>query len=559
MTTNMRNNTSNNTPLWMCLYFTKLPLEVFLRSNTSEENAEDHVVVIAKKQPVVIAKKQPVVIAKKQPVVIAQKQPVVITEKQRVFHMNDMAKEVGIQIGNSMDTAYTFSNNVLCFERNDDRETSTLAHLAQWAYQFTPKVSIKSPDCLLLDIGGCLKLFKGLNNLILSIEQGLHKLGYQALIATNTTPLSALIIARAHVTNSITPNLITPNLIHTDHDKLENSIGQLSVQNLQAEEKIITALEQMGIVNLHTLLGLPTEGISRRLGTYFNDYLLRLKGEKADPQKIINPNARFLSSINFLFDITNLNSLIFPIKRLLGELSDFLKGRQLTINHFTWHLSHQNSPHSGSLHKKHFKKTFSISLSSPINETRVFLALTQLKLDQINDVKEVDSITLIVNRFYPLSADSKGLFQDSYTPSRDFNGRNSEHNDQLLNILNAKLGPGQYFGLSQSDDHRPEKAWKKVNLSKKQHWSPEKQDSLLRPSFLLTTPKALAMSGDMPRLAGQLTLLKGPERIDYGWWDETENKPLTRDYYIASQKDGTLYWIFKYITMDQWYLHGIFS
>jgi len=525
MTTNTRNNISNNTPLWMCLHFTKLPLEVFLRSNTSEENAGDHAVVIDKKQPVVI------------------------TEKQRVFHMNDMAKEVGIQIGNSMDTTYTFSNNVLCFERDDDRETSTLAHLAQWAYQFTPKVSIRSPDCLLLDIGGCLKLFKGLNNLIVSIEQGLHKLGYQALIATNTTPLSALIIARAHATN----------LIHTDHDKLENSIGQLYVQNLQAEEKIIIALKQMGITNLHTLLGLPAEGISRRLGTYFNDYLLRLKGEKADPQKIINPNARFLSSINFLFDITNLNSLIFPIKRLLGELSDFLKGRQLTINHFTWHLSHRKSPYSDSLHKKHFKKTFSISLASPINETRVFLALTQLKLDQINDVKEVDSITLIANRFYPLSADSKSLFRDSYTPSRDFNEHNSEHNDQLLNILNAKLGSGQYFGLSQSDDHRPEKAWKKVNLSKKHHWSPEKQDSLLRPSFLLTTPKALAMSGDMPHLAGQLTLLKGPERIDYGWWDETENKPLTRDYYIASQKDGTLYWIFKYITMDQWYLHGIFS
>ena len=233
MTTNTRNNISNNTPLWMCLHFTKLPLEVFLRSNTSEENAGDHAVVIDKKQPVVI------------------------TEKQRVFHMNDMAKEVGIQIGNSMDTTYTFSNNVLCFERDDDRETSTLAHLAQWAYQFTPKVSIRSPDCLLLDIGGCLKLFKGLNNLIVSIEQGLHKLGYQALIATNTTPLSALIIARAHATN----------LIHTDHDKLENSIGQLSVQNLQAEEKIIIALKQMGITNLHTLLGLPAEGISRRLGT----------------------------------------------------------------------------------------------------------------------------------------------------------------------------------------------------------------------------------------------------------------------------------------------------
>ncbi|MFT7687455.1 MAG: protein ImuB [Candidatus Azotimanducaceae bacterium] len=539
--------------LWMCLYFKNLPLEVFSRID-AEKNQH----------------------------------AIVILQKQRIFHMNELAQATGIQLGNNMDTAYSLSDQLLSFERNEDKEKSTLAYLAQWAYQFTPTVSIKLPNCLLLDISGCLKLFKGLDNLIGKVTTSLNHLGFQALLSINISPLSALLMAKAQSTV----------LINKDKQKLEQSIGTIPIQYLQADQKIITALKQMGIANLQDLIRLPPSGLIRRFGTDFSDYLQRLIGTKADPQKTINPSTKFSSTINFLFDVKNLNSLVFPIKRLLKELGDFLSARQLCINHFTWHLSHRNV--SKNANASTDSRKMSISLASPINEYKAFYALTQLKLDQIKNIKEVDSITLAVNHFHPVVAYTKTLFQDNTFPTNKYSPNNiSDKNCQLFNILNVKLGPEQCFGLSQSNDHRPEKAWKPLVIGNQKpaenkeltkgkdiNWRPE---SLPRPNFLLTTPKVLKVldegfhldmrsldikSFDIKKhqmkslkvigfgageLSGKLTLLRGPERIDYGWWDQAIDKPLTRDYYIARQEDGSLYWIFRLIALERWYLHGIFS
>jgi protein ImuB len=79
-----------------------------------------------------------------------------------------------------------------------------------------------------------------------------------------------------------------------------------------------------------------------------------------------------------------------------------------------------------------------------------------------------------------------------------------------------------------------------------------------RPVFLLDTPRPLAVIEGMPCLGGQLELIRGPERIDFGWWDEaTMEQPLTRDYYIARKRSGALCWVFNHA--GRWYLHGIFS
>ncbi len=544
-----------STPLWMCLYFDNLALEVFSRGEKDNHSSED--------------------------------QPIVIVEKHRVFRLNRAATNLGINPANSIDTAYTLSNQVLSIERNEDREINALTHLAQWTYQFTPNVSIKAPDCLLLDISGCLKLFKGLEALTMQVRAGLNDLGYKPVISTNATPLAALLIARAyrhddkHDDENEFERRVPRDCLNeatSDKKKVVRGLGPVSVQYLQVDEKIIVSLQQMGIRNVSDVLSLPTSGLTRRFGVFFTDYLKRLTGARPDPQKFINPQARFIHDITFLSDITNLDALTFPINRLLGELSDFLAARQLHIDHFTWHLSHRS----------HGRKSFSIYLANPENEPKVFHALTQLNLEQIKDIKEIDNIALAVNRFFPARAAPGDLFQGpafqaGFHPD---SALSPVSKNQFLNILRARLGQGKCFGLSQADDHRPEKAWRVAVLGKEPSAVLNKEPSavldkqpsavldkqpsatsgeqlstheLPRPSYLLTTPKALKVVNDQPCLSGKLELLRGPERIDYGWWDQPLGKPLTRDYYIARQKDGSLYWIFRHVAMRRWYLHGIFS
>src|SRR2546425_9423918 len=49
----------------------------------------------------------------------------------------------------------------------------TLEHVAAWACQFTPRVSLEPPRGLLLEVGGSLRLFGGLECLIERLREGL--------------------------------------------------------------------------------------------------------------------------------------------------------------------------------------------------------------------------------------------------------------------------------------------------------------------------------------------------------------------------------------------------
>jgi len=475
----------------------------------------------------------------------SETEPLVITEKQRVYQCNHMAMALGIKPGHSMDTAFSLSEQVSSSERNLDRETTALQHLAQWAYQFTPNVAIKVPNCLILDVTSSLALFAGLTNLKNGIRSGLQELGYCITMTVSSTPQAAMLLAIA----GLPDDAASPKEGAARAD-IGTDIGNVPVHHLQTTDKIVAGLQQMGIHHLSQLLQLPASGLTRRFGTYFIDYLQRLTGDKPDPQTFISPAANFYHDVTFLHDVTNLESLTFPINRLLRELEDFLSGRQFWISHMTWHLSHRN----------HARQSFSVYLAAPANDSKMFLTLTQLKLDQINSVKEIDNIALSVKRFFPAGQTSGDLFDGGgFSTNEGQQNAPGDQQNQLLNMLTARLGPGKCFGLSEANDHRPEKAWKKIRLHEKDYWVSPEQDDLPRPSFLLPTPKALNVVDDTPCLAGKLALVKGPERIDFGWWDQRVDKPLARDYYVARQRDGGMLWVFKHLDAGRWYLHGIFS
>ncbi|MDZ7686443.1 MAG: hypothetical protein U5O39_16810 [Gammaproteobacteria bacterium] len=265
----------------------------------------------------------------------------------------------------------------------------------------------------------------------------------------------------------------------------------------------------------------------------------------------------FSSEITFLADVTDRNALLFPIKRLLSELGEFLNGRQLCTSHLSWRLAHRS----------HAPTDFTVSLAEPENDSAVFLSLTQLRLETLGSVGEVDSLSLAVRSFVPANSKAGDLFHGTRYRNRD--GRISSpadkaHTDALLNMLGARLGQDSCFGLAIVSDHRPEKAWARLSTSEidsRRNNGPIEPNA--RPAFLLSTPKTLTTTDGIPCLGGKLSLMEGPERIDFGWWDRHDiDQPAARDYYVAREPTGALVWIFRYpadSASARWYLHGIFS
>ncbi len=480
--------------LWLCLHFNALPLEVFSRGFKEP----DH--------------------------------PTVVTETARVAWLNVAAAEHGIRIGSSMDTAFTLAESVASFERDTARELSALSQLAGWAYQFTPNVSTSPPHSLLLDVSGCLKLFGGLGNLTRKMLDGLSSMKYSVVFGAANTPMAALLLAKS----GLAPK-----------DFLKAPVAQLEV-----DPRVVDSLAQLGMRNLGDVLKLPGGGLSRRFGVYFSDYLARLTGARPDTRKYVNPEPRFFSELVFQSDVTNVGSVVFPMRRLLGELTEYMHGRQLSTRHLTWTLDHRSHP----------AKSLNVFTASPENDAQLFFSLTQLQLDKITDVRELDSVSLKVTEFESLVTSTGDLFEG--TRFRGPDGKVSQagahrQEEHLLNLLRARLGPRTCFGLSEANDHRPEKAWKTVRPDIKDYWEPEEPHALLRPSMLLAEPQMLDIRNGLPWHRGPLEIVRGPERIDFGWWDAGLDRDLHRDYYIARKENGARLWIYQ--TNSEWYLHGLFA
>src|SRR5258708_1752222 len=74
----------------------------------------------------------------------------------------------------------------------------TLEHVAAWACQFTPRVSLEPPHGLLLEVKSSLRLFDGLERLLERLREGLDAMELTALLAVAPAPRAALWRARGN-------------------------------------------------------------------------------------------------------------------------------------------------------------------------------------------------------------------------------------------------------------------------------------------------------------------------------------------------------------------------
>jgi len=106
-------------------------------------------------------------------------------------------------------------------------------------------------------------------------------------------------------------------------------------------------------------------------------------------------------------------------------------------------------------------------------------------------------------------------------------------------------------------DYRPEvcNGWSPATATNTTHVAAPNTE---RPFWLLEQPIALLMRDHRPFYGSPLRLIRGPERIESGWWDHAL---AVRDYFVAQGTDAACYWIYRERANDQarWFLHGLFG
>lgn len=486
--------------LWLCLRFPLLPLEVFSRAEAA----------------------------------LPCTAPVAISAAQTIVCLDANAHAQGIRPGMSSSTAQALCAGLRLRERDAALEQAALQTLADWAWGFTPKLCIAGDDRLLLELEASLRLFGGLPALLGRIRTELAERRFSAQAGLAPTPLAAELFARALPCSADMPPAWC---LGKDHSAFLAALGQLPVSVLDAPERQRQSMERLGLSRVGELLTLPRAALGRRFGKAFLDQLMRLCGEIPDLREEWRPREHFESGLQFLEPLQDREMLLFPMRRLLAELGQFLERRQLHARRLVWALQPVRKE----------AQALPVSCSLEQHRPQALFELTRLALERAPIEAPLEALGLLCQEFAVLAGRSGGLFGDE--------AGSPESERLLMDRLRTRLGPEGLYGMRIADALLPEESWQAVREPAPAAAQPPLSPWMQRPCWLLQGPAPLQEKSGTPCWHGVLELLAGPERIDTAWWAE----PQRRDYYIARHAAGTLLWVFRERLSGRWFLQGFFG
>ena len=494
--------------------------------------------------------------------------PSAIVERGRVLVCDEDAAREGVRSGMRPALARSLAPSVTLLPRAPAREAAALAALACWAGRYTPRLCIVPQAGLLLEIGGCLRLFGGLENLRRKVSDGVREQGYAARVAVATRATAAWWLAQAGEAaqrgeggkggkGGEGPCV--------DRAALPAALDALPLARLADElsPACVARLAGFGVHTLGAARRLPSAGLARRIGMAAVRAMARAygrtggdMGDLGDEQ--VAPYAEFVFPQRFSLSLElpapaeNAVALLFASGRLVQALAGWLAVRQAGMQECVLHLEHRRLPAT----------RLPLRFAEAVREAARITAILRERLATLALVAPVESLTLEAEAIVALPGKSRALFAGE---SADPEGMPA-----LIERLRARLGEAQVGGLVLQADHRPECATR---------WAPQGEGGVASPSSprplcLLETPQALSEKNGRPQYhdpcPGPLVLLAGPERIESGWWDAGECEggaesvgDLRRDYFVALSADQRWLWIYRECRASSdragWFLHGWFA
>ena len=477
--------------LWLCLDFPKLALEIFTRGHEAAE-----------------------------PLIICDGQG----RSRQVLLANTAATHAGIVPGMRVSAACALAGRMRVIPRAHCSESDALQSLAIWAGQFSSLVHRVEPQALLLEVGGSLALFRGVDKLLRQVEQGLAGLGYTAQHGLAPTPRAATWLARA-----------AGGTLVSEPSRLAGAVAGLPLTVLDLAPGQQAQLAGMGVTCLGDCRRLPRDGLAQRFGPDFVRQLDQGYGRVPDPREPFVAPASFASRLELPGSVAHVQGLLFGLGRLIAELCGWLRVHSAGVTALSLQL----------VHEKAAVTRVDLTLVAPTRDQKHLTDLFRERLGQLDLRTAVEALVLGVAHAQPLAPRARDLFdrRQGAQPSAA----------ATIERLRARLGAERVTGLQTLADHRPERAQGNAVTET----VPAAMHGGLRPTWLLPEPVLLEQEHDRPRLDSVLTLEGTAERIESGWWDGGDTG---RDYYRARNRAGECYWIFRELKPPyRWWLHGIFA
>ncbi|MDX1811241.1 MAG: DNA polymerase Y family protein, partial [Gammaproteobacteria bacterium] len=369
-------------------------------------------------------------------------QPHVVLYEQKgrwlIHTANQAAQAQGVVRHMALNAAYALCPEMQVHRRDYLQEQSQLKRLADWAYQFTPEISILAPQGLLLEVKGSLQLFGGLSQLLTHIQHTLQEeWAYHTQMSVTPAPLASQMLAQ-----------YGQALIVEQASDLRSVLAELPIEALLLEDyKLFQKLHNIGARQLQDLWRLPRPDLARRFGQALVKHLDQLLGLRPDIRARHEIPLCFDESLELPAEISDKKLILSSAELLLKRLVQYLQQQDAGLNRLLLRLYHY----------EHTATQVTLGLRQNSRNYQHILDLLQQQLDKVQLPSKVNALRLSVKDILPLEACASNLFPAHILPQEK--QQNDPEWESLLEQLQNRLGPDALQYLDMRDDHRPEFAW----------------------------------------------------------------------------------------------------
>lgn len=423
------------------------------------------------------------------------------TVPRRVIRtLNPAARALGLKPGMTLTAAQALASGFAVADYDEQQILHWQGFLAAWAYRYSSHVSLDYPRALLLEVESSFGLFGPWPAFEQRLRDELTALGFSHRIVLAPNPAAARVLTNIH------------DGLAVDQGSLREQVERLPIQRCGLDRESAAALSRMGLKQVRQLLTLPRDTLARRFPAVVLEHLDRLLGLRPVALDCYKPADEFSARIEFNFEVDSHQALLFPLRRLLTDLSAFLAGRDCSVQRFELTLEHRHREHT----------SLPIGLLTPERDAQLLFEVVRSRLEQVQLPEPVLAVRLLARDLPAFAPQPASLLDERPQQSQPW--------EQLRERLRARLGDQAIHGLLAVADHRPEVSWRR-----------EVQGGGVRPGALGPRPGWLL---DEPQPLNDLLpeIIAGPERLETGWWDGADQR---RDYYVVRTRDGRVAWAWQ--------------
>jgi protein ImuB len=430
-----------------------------------------------------------------------------------IVAVNAAAREAGLRVGQRLMAARALLATFEALPCDHQAADRWQRFLAAVAYRYSSEVSLL-PHAIVLEVSRSLGLFGPWPRFEAMLRADFTALGFRHRIAVAPTPHGAYVLAGVEDGQAV----LSP-------DHLPRALQGVPTRKSRLPAASIEALSGMGIRTLGQLLKLPRDGLRRRFGAELLQAIDRLLGELPTGLDSYRPPDVFDLRIELSHEVENIAALVFPLRRMIGDLAAYLAGRDGGVQRFLLRLEHRDARMT----------EVPVGLLSPERDAGMLFELARGRLEQVQLPEPVLGLRLVARDLPAFVPAGRDLFDERQA--------NALPIEQLRERLRARLGDRAVYRLGSTTDPRPERAQAVAESAAAYH------EPHPRPTWLLDRP--IPLRGPAPRI------LAGPERLETGWWDGAE---ACRDYYVVETSLGQHAWAFcQPGEQSGWMLQGWFA